>query len=395
MSKWEMVRLGDVCDLQNGYAFQSSDYVSVSNTINCRMSNIRPDGKFDIMYNIKYLPDNYADKFAPFILQDNDVIIAMTDMANEPKILGVPTVVDTKGYHCLLNQRVGKLIFNKKDIHFGFLKYVLSRKCVKQYYQRFSGGGLQINLGKKDLLSVEILLPSMVVQRKIADILDQAAVLIEKRKAQIAKLDLLVKAKFVDMFGDPVLNPKGWEISTIGESITFHGGSQPPKDTFVYKPQEGYVRMIQVRDYKSDRFLTYIPIDKARKFCVADDIMIGRYGPPLFQVLKGLEGAYNVALMKAVPNNADKEYARFYLGRKELLTYLEGFSQRTAGQDGVDMDMLKKYPFPMPPIEMQHQFADFVRQTEKSKTQMQQGLGKLELLYKSLMQKCFNGEVFK
>ena len=65
---WKTVKLGDVCDLQNGFAFKSSDYVDNSNTLNIRMSNIRPNGKFNEFHNIKYLPDDYANKYANYKL---------------------------------------------------------------------------------------------------------------------------------------------------------------------------------------------------------------------------------------------------------------------------------------------------------------------------------------
>lgn len=63
----------------------------------------------------------------------------------------------------------------------------------------------------------------------------------------------------------------------------------------------GYVRLIQTRDYKTDAFPTYIPISSTKKFCDEFDIMIGRYGPPIFQICRGLKGAYNVALLKVIP----------------------------------------------------------------------------------------------
>ena len=76
----EEIQLKDICDLDNGYAFKSDDYVDNSNTLNCRMSNIRPDGSFDILYSAKYLPDEFAEKYKDYILHDGDLIIAMTDM---------------------------------------------------------------------------------------------------------------------------------------------------------------------------------------------------------------------------------------------------------------------------------------------------------------------------
>ena len=159
------------------------------------------------------------------------------------------------------------------------------------------------------------------------------------------------------------------KITTLGSICTFEGGSQPPRSTFIFEPREGYVRLIQIRDYKSDEYITYIPLAQARKFCNADDIMIGRYGPPIFQILQGLEGAYNVALMKAVPTDPsiDKEFLRFYLKRDELLHHLEAFQQRTVGQAGIEMNELKNYPIPVPTLEQQQEFVAFVQQSDKSK----------------------------
>ena len=65
----KFIRLGDICDLKNGYAFKSTDYVDSSNTLNCRMSNIRPGAIFDPLYNPKFLPDEFAEKFSPWIVQ--------------------------------------------------------------------------------------------------------------------------------------------------------------------------------------------------------------------------------------------------------------------------------------------------------------------------------------
>src|SRR5579863_5862668 len=89
--------------------------------------------------------------------------------------------------------------------------------------------------------------------------------------------------------------PLDWLDSTVGELIEFEGGSQPDKSVFSATWKPGFVRLIQIRDYKTNRFETYIPAHLARRFCTEEDIMIGRYGPPIFQILRGLAGAYNVA----------------------------------------------------------------------------------------------------
>lgn len=189
---WEIQPLRKICELLNGYMFKSSDYVESSNTLSCRMGNIRPGGFFDLSHNPRYLPDDFGEQFARYLLKDGDVVIAMTDLADAPKILGVPTVVRTEGKRVLLNQRVGKLkIIDEANIHFEYFKAALNAPTTRTIYKKFAGGGLQINLGKNDLLSVTIPIPPIDLQRRFATIVES----VEQQKARLrqhlAELDTL------------------------------------------------------------------------------------------------------------------------------------------------------------------------------------------------------------
>lgn len=268
-----------------------------------------------------------------------------------------------------------------------YLYYFLSSK--KEIFIQDGVGGAQPNISAGYLKKVLFNLRPLNEQGHIVLRLDKIADLISFRKQQLAKLDELVKARFVEMFGDPVLNQKKFPCYTVNDVIEFQGGSQPDKKHFEYIPTADNIRLIQIRDYKSDRYKTYIPKTLAKRFCTVDDIMIGRYGPPIFQILKGIEGAFNVALMKATPKMGRKEFVRQYLKQDCLLEYLEGLSKRTAGQDGIQMDKLKAYPFPFPPLELQDNFVCFLEQTDKSRLTIQQSLDKLEVLKKALMQEYF------
>ncbi|EKT3918623.1 N-6 DNA methylase [Campylobacter coli] len=167
-SKYELVRLGEVCDLFNGYAFKKTDYVEKSNTLLIRMGNIRPNGEFDAEHKIQYLPDNFNNKYKDYLLNDGDVIIAMTDMGNAMNILGVPTIVKNKNNrNFLLNQRVGKLFNFSEKIIVQYLKYALSSNEVKKQFKLQGYGGLQINLGKTQILSTKIPLPPLEIQKQI------------------------------------------------------------------------------------------------------------------------------------------------------------------------------------------------------------------------------------
>lgn len=180
----------------------------------------------------------------------------------------------------------------------------------------------------------------------------------------------------------------------LGEVVKFIGGSQPPKTTFIFEEREGYIRMLQIRDYKSDRFKTYIPIDKARRFCTKEEIMIGRYGPPIFQILRGLEGAYNVALMKAEPSEkVDRNYLYHFLKQEELFKLLDGLSQRTAGQSGIDIDALKSYPMYLPSLKEQKRIASILDKADGIRRKRKQAINLTDQLLQSIFLDMFGDPV--
>lgn len=187
--------------------------------------------------------------------------------------------------------------------------------------------------------------------------------------------------------------PKGWLNRTIENNITFSGGSQPPREVFIDEPKENYIRLIQIRDYKTDKYATYIPKNLAKKFCSSSDVMIGRYGPPIFQILRGIEGAYNVALIKASPKNGvDNDYMYYFLSREPLLRLIESHSQRTSGQTGIEMDVLKSYPMPLPPFPEQKKIAQILSTWDQAITITEQLLANSQQHKKALMQQLLTGK---
>jgi len=187
-----------------------------------------------------------------------------------------------------------------------------------------------------------------------------------------------------------------WEMKPFGEVCEIIGGSQPPKKDFTFEPSKGYIRLIQVRDYRTDKFATYIPKEKAKRFCSKSDLMIGRYGPPIFGIFRGLEGAYNVALMKAVPNEEilDKEFFYWFLKTDDLIRYVERTSKRAAGQDGVRKERLYAYPTPVPPIPEQKRIVKILEnvfeKTAKAKENAEKNLQNARELFESYLNKIFS-----
>ena len=199
---WNTVQLSQLCDLQNGYAFKSDDYLPKSNVINCRMSNIRPDGGFDAEYNPKYLPDEYWMKYQAYQLHDGDVIIAMTDMASDPKILGVPTIVKTKGKRFLLNQRVGKLIFlDDGRMNRVYLMYYLGQAFIRKNLAKLAGGSTQINVGKPEILSIKVQEPPAELQELFSNKYERIISFKQTVKQGLDKLEQMKQALMQKYFG--------------------------------------------------------------------------------------------------------------------------------------------------------------------------------------------------
>jgi type I restriction enzyme S subunit len=182
--------------------------------------------------------------------------------------------------------------------------------------------------------------------------------------------------------------PRGWESSNIRALVKFIGGSQPPRDTFIFQKKEGYVRLLQIRDYKSDKYASFIPTSLSRRWCNKDDIMIGRYGPPIFQIMRGKEGSYNVALIKAEPKSDKllKSYLYEFIRRDDLFHVIDSYSQRTSGQTGIDMDALNDFHFPLPPLPEQQKIAQILTSVDEVIEKTQAQIDKLKDLKIAMMQ---------
>lgn len=190
--------------------------------------------------------------------------------------------------------------------------------------------------------------------------------------------------------------PEGWDIKALTDVVEFIGGSQPPKSEFSEICLDGYVRLIQIRDYKSDDYIVYVSEKSTKKFCNDDDVMIGRYGPPVFQILRGLSGAYNVALMKAEPDQRylTKDYLYWFLRSSPIQNYVISISQRAAGQSGVNKQALEKYEIPLPPLAEQTRIVEkldaVLSRIDTAIDELQQSLALVDAMFKSGLDKAFN-----
>ncbi|EHU9768670.1 restriction endonuclease subunit S, partial [Escherichia coli] len=262
---------------------------------------------------------------------------------------------------------------NKLDLRYLF--YILSGIDLTKKTITTSIPGLN----RDDLYDTFIKLPPFEEQKRIVDLLDKAEGIRQKREQAIKLADDFLRATFATMYGNPITNPKKWPVHLMGEIIEFKGGNQPPKSDFIFEPKQGYIRLVQIRDFKSDKYATYIPQEKAKRIFEVDDVMIARYGPPVFQILRGLSGSYNVALMKASPKeNIRKGFIFYLLQLPEYHDVVVKNSERTAGQTGVNLELLNKFNVPLPPIYYQDEILARLARIEKFKEKIEISLNHLE-----------------
>jgi type I restriction enzyme S subunit len=281
-----------------------------------------------------------------------------------------------------------------------FLQYWFLRDATVEKIDATSTGARMPRANMNAVLDFEFPLPPLAEQKRIVLILDEAFESISTAKAN-AEENLQNARALFESYLESVFTRRdsGWAQSTLGEVCQFIGGSQPPKSVFSTTKRPDNIRLIQIRDYKSDNHVVYIPRARARRFCRSDDVMIGRYGPPLFQILRGLEGAYNVALMKAAPEESklSRDFLFYFLKHSTILQYIIYHSERAAGQIGLTKETLEPYPIALPSLAGQQEVVETIMELEVETqclaTLYEKKLALLEALKKSLLHQAFTGSL--
>lgn len=275
-----------------------------------------------------------------------------------------------------------------------YLAYFLRHPSMVEFATSRSTGANLPRLSPKSLAEFPIPLPPLEEQKRIAGILDHADALRRLRARSLDKLNTLGQAVFHDMFGAPHENPFKFPKAKLGEIVKFIGGSQPPKKYFLYEDGPDRVRFVQTRDFRTNEYKTYVPANLAKRPFSNDDVIIGRYGPPVFQIFRGLSGTYNVALMKAEPKGEIlKDFIYFLLKEPNLHGYVVANSERTGGQTGVNLALLNEYSVYSPPIHIQRDFSQRIADVNAQLDEQGRSLAYVDSLFASLQQRAFRGDL--
>ena len=231
---WQLKRLEELCQFQNGYSFKNEDYQHKSDDgfVVFRMGNINRGGGLNRNTSPVFIGRDQASNLRRFVLNKNDIVMCMTDMKASMALLGYTALIDKNDYY-ILNQRVGRITVLREDIiDYRYLFYYSNCTTYLEHLRSVAHSGVQVNLSTKAIKESPILIPPLPTQRKIAAILSAYDDLIENNTRRIKILEDMaatiyrqwfVEFRFPGHENAPMVEselgpiPQGWQVGTLGD----------------------------------------------------------------------------------------------------------------------------------------------------------------------------------
>ena len=370
-----MARLGDIATYINGYAFKPEEWSDEGLPI-IRIQDLTGNSYQANRYNGKYDPKYEVNK--------GDILISWSAS------LGVYEWNEEKA---VLNQHIFKVVFDKENVNKSFFKHQV--KNILENASSSAHGATMKHLTKPVFDALPFYLPSVDEQKSIAEKLDKIDELISCRKEQLKKLDELVKARFVEMFGNPVKNDMGWESKPLNEVCDGIGDGLHGTPVYDDNGEYPFINGNNLIDGKivitsSTKTVSEETYKKHFIDISTNAILIsinGTLGKLAFyngeKVMLGKSACYC-----NLKKNINKVFVYGIMKSDSFAEFLENSSTKSTIKN-VGLKAMREYKLILPPTELQNQFAAFVEQTEKTKAEVQKSLDELEILKKSLMQKYF------
>lgn len=359
-----------------------------------------------LMLSSKNIDDDFITLDSPRFLSHSDYIAEnKRTTVSEGDLL--MTIVGTIGRVAIvpaglngicLQRSVAVIKPNKEIINNRYLMYQLQN--MRSFLEKEARGVAQKGIYLKQVSQLDIKLPELEQQKQIVKVLDKVTELISLRKQQLTKLDELVKARFVEMFGDAKLNPNNLPCCSLSEYIVFLTSGSRGWSQYFTDSGEYFITIKNVKNCKItlQDVQCVTPPDNAeakRTRVQENDLLIsitadlGRTGIVTKEIAE--HGAYinqHLTCIRLKQDKLNPLYVAYYMesdaGKEQFIA-----KNQSAVKAGLNFNAINSLKLMVPPLSLQNEFAAFVERVDQQKQTVQQSLEKLELMKKALMQEYF------
>lgn len=379
---WEYKKLGEVGTFLRGKNILKSDFVEKG--LPCiHYGQIHT--KFGISTDTHLTETSQEVYNKAIIASKNDVLIAITSEDLEGSCKATAWLGD---YDVAVSAHAA--VF-KHNLNPKYIVYYLKSQSFYIEKSKYARGFKVMEIKPTDIAKIPIPIPPKSTQLAIVSELDKINELIRLKKEQLKDFDNLAQSLFYEMFGDPVENEMRWEVKKLGDVCTFSQGMQVPIEKQKVMPHEGYVRFLRIIDFTQGKDAPrYVECDNDKYILHEKEIAIVRYGTPGF-VCTGLVGAIANNLFKLNPIS-DKtfifEYLVHWLSSSAFQSSIKG-RQYGAALQAIKFSTIQNINILIPPLPLQHLFAQRIEQIEHQKAEVQKAITDLETLLASRMQYWF------
>ena len=297
------------------------------------------------------------------------------------------------------NQALAIIRISDEQVYLPYVKLILTSPIVIEQFEKKKQGVAQLNLSLKDISEFSIPLPSKKEQIELAELFTKIINVISKRKEELKALDDIIKARSVEMFGDPITNPKEWKMVELGKLTTIGSSKRIFEKEYVSEGIPFYRTKEIVELSKGNSISTELFITKERFFEIKDKYGVPKKGDLLVSavgtigVIWIVDGSNDFYFKDGnlIRVDASEKFDSVYM--KNLLENLidDYKKQMSTGTtyNALTISGLTKLKVYDVPIELQNLFSEFVNQVYKSKVTVQKALEETQILFDSLMQKYF------
>ncbi len=380
----EIKTLGELCNIASGGtpSRSKSEYWNEGTIPWIKIGNIK--GKY-VNEADEFITQEGLKSSSAKIFSKGTVLYTIFATLGEVGILNIEA--------CTNQAIAGITIKNIYQLDTDYLYYYLKSK--KKFVNNVGRGVAQSNINMSILKSFEIPLPNFVVQKKVVNVLDIVSSIIENYQQEIQTLDELIKSRFVEMFGDPISNPMGWNKKPLANECDIVTGNTPSRKVPEYYGD--YIEWIKSDNINTPNAILTI----AEEYLSEEGLKVGRSvdaGAILMTCIAGSIGcignvaianrtvSFNQQINGIVPkrNNTWFMYVLFELSKGGIQSAIN-----MALKGILSKGQLAEMEFIFPPVKLQNEFGDFVEQIDKLKVVAQEALDETQKLFNSLMQQYF------